>query len=130
MTEESVKAFLAAEGNPKTARITKSRLMKLYRYLQPEGELTGKHLQAWVRQLEACGHTEQTVDACRRTANRYLAFAGRPDLRQGKGMRADLSGKVFGDLTVEGLKETRRRCRIWQCRCSCGKQMNLPTAKP
>lgn len=37
-------------------------------------------------------------------------------------MVSDLSGKVFGDLTVESFAFTRNHRAYWNCRCACGKE--------
>ena len=35
-------------------------------------------------------------------------------------LRVDLTGQVFGKLTVEGLSDPSRPTVTWRCRCSCG----------
>lgn len=40
----------------------------------------------------------------------------------------DLTGQVFGELTVLGISERRISNRLsWLCRCSCGKETVYPT---
>ncbi|HSX68461.1 hypothetical protein [Nocardioides sp.] len=54
---------------------------------------------------------------------RYLPGPGRP---KGSGKRKDLTGQVFGRLTVMGEAPMRNAKRYWLCECECG---NLTEAR-
>lgn len=46
-----------------------------------------------------------------------------------RGKRIDLTGKVFGRLTVlEFSHTTATRNRVWKCKCSCGNETFVDTA--
>lgn len=78
------------------------------------------------RHLCECGCGSETALADRTWA-RYGMVKGEP-LRfvkghNGKGNGADLSGKVFGRLTVTALQGVSSgKHRLWSCTCSCGRE--------
>jgi hypothetical protein len=39
--------------------------------------------------------------------------------------RLDLTGHVFGDLTVQGLHSRKGYVSIWLCKCKCGRECNV-----
>lgn len=46
-----------------------------------------------------------------------------------RGKRINLTGQVFGRLTVIGFSHTNRnRTRVWKCKCSCGNETFVDTA--
>lgn len=44
-------------------------------------------------------------------------------------MRAELSGQLFGRLTVIEFSEVKTKRAVWKCQCSCGNITYVPTHK-
>ena len=57
------------------------------------------------------------------------SFVGK-GVRGVQGKKSDLTGEVFGKLTVMGLCDLRKNgCLVWKCRCACGRYINVTTGR-
>ena len=93
-------------------------------------ELSMENLSEWRKDLEDKGYSLATVHNYVKGVNRFLDYAGYSEFKFPKGKSKDLSGQVFGSLTViEKIAERSRRNVVWRCRCECGNVAEIPATR-
>ncbi len=105
----------------------KTALYHLHDWLGDDKQLSAVRLQAWRASLDAHGYGKITVQKYVTIVNDFLRTAGQEALCIPKPMRADLTGRTYGYLTVLFPTDKRRRKDIlWHCQCRCGKEVEVP----
>jgi len=133
MTEETMDTYLDYEKTKGLSagclRSRRCHLRNLYRFLPEEKEVTADIIAAWKESLEE-RYTHTTAESHLKTMNYYLEYHGYEALAQRKHCREDLTGREFGELTVLELTGKKdHRNLVWKCRCSCGKETEVTTAR-
>lgn len=134
VTKEELERFLAEMGPDVSAeKIGRARrhILSLYDALPADKIITPETLAAWRRGLSEKGLSPRTAGTYVTDVNMLLKWIGLPALCFRGGRGADLTGRVFGDLTVlePTGKTAEDRSRIWRCRCGCGGEITAPANK-
>lgn len=132
MTKNSINTFLEAEATrglgPNVLRVKRRILMRLYDSLPRNKVLSRERIETWRQGLREQGYAEQTVINHIKCVNNYLSFEGRTDLQPVRSNAKDLTGRQFGELTVLELTNKKwRSYRVWRCKCSCGREKEIPS---
>ncbi len=132
LTSEAIETYLKAKGREgvTSASILKYRdtFKNLYQWLAGNLSIDHMRLQEWRNYLEQVGYSKATVQKYVTRVNNFLRYYERNDLCIRKPIRNDLTGKVFGYLTVlEATEKRQRRNVVWKCSCKCGKEVEVPT---
>ena len=134
ITQEMVDAFLLEEAEKGASadrlRRLRAALAILQEYLSKDPVVTRERLLAWRKAMDGRGYAPVTVHNYVKCINRFLDFAGFPQLRFPKGKPMDITGKKFGYLTAlvpTGGKEKGEL--LWQFQCQCGNYVVLPATR-
>ena len=89
-------------------------------------EKTSKGERKWLCRCE-CGTERYVLERSLRHGGSYSCGCLRKE-RHREAVSTDLSGKVFGELTVLHISEHQRKNGgiWWSCQCSCGKLYDCP----
>ncbi len=133
LTDETLNAYyqfkLDSGVKPVAVGKYKDTFNCLVRWLGEDRELSALRLQEWRKFIESCGFSKHTIQTYVAVVNTMLRAVGHTELCIPKPLRNDLRNKTFGYLTV--IEPTDKRYRkdiVWQCRCRCGKEIEVPTA--
>ncbi len=132
LTRQAVDAYLEAKAAAGVSAVTVAKyrgpLYALCDWLGEDASVTVPRLQAWRKSLEGRGCGKATVQCYVKTVNGFLRASGLSSLCIPRPLQKDLVGKTFGDLSVlEVTDKRKRRDVLWRCRCSCGKEVEVPT---
>ncbi len=131
LSQETIDKYLQEKSNQGVSKSAiakyRSSLQELLEWVKEDQLLTAVMLQAWRTELEAYGYSKITVQKKVTVINDFLRANGHPDLCIPKPIRNDLTGRVFGYLTVIAATEKRHRKNlVWRCICKCGKEVEIP----
>ena len=134
ITENTIADFVRSEEENGTAESTvrrhKGALKALCAYLGDDLLITKARLLEWRLSMENSGYASATVLNHVKSINRYLGFAGCPDLRFTRGRSKDISGMEFGYLkAVEQTGKSSRGDNVWLFECKCGNTVELPASR-
>lgn len=130
LTLESIEEFLNHRkliGIPEsTINTDKSCLKKLYKWMGDDKMITPEIVLSYRESLAGNGRSVATQNSYMTSVNRYLRFMGEQEVHLPQNNIKDLSGQVFGHLTVIAPTDQRKRGSVvWTCRCQCGKEIDV-----
>ncbi len=111
-------------------RHERSNAKKLYELLPDDKLLTKESLDRCRQAILESNLSINTVYSFATTVNKICRYLNRPDLCYERTKKNDLAGKRFGELTVidtDGSKNSSRQI-LWRCRCSCGREIVVPSS--
>ncbi len=131
LNQELIDTYLQAKSDQGVcdSAIAKYRtaLKELFRWIAEDDIVTAKRLQEWRKDLEDVGYSKITVQKKVTVINDFLRAIGQPNLCIPKPLKNNLTGKVFGYLTVLELTDKKyRKDNVWRCVCKCGNEIEVP----
>ena len=134
MTPDTMVAYMEYESEKgASANMMRrfSRAVKcLYETLPEDKTVTRERLLQWRESMDQQKYSAVTVQNYVKYINRYLRFAGCPEICFGRGKSKDIAGQIFGYLTaIEPTGGRDRKDILWKCQCRCGNVVEISATR-
>ncbi len=132
LSQETINSYLEYKSkhgvSPTSIAKYRAPLKELFQWTKRDRILTATRLKKWRKELETYGYSKFTIQRKVTVINDFLRTIGQSRLCIPKPIRNDLSGKIFGYLTVLELTDKKyRKDHVWRCRCKCGNEIEVPS---
>lgn len=109
---------------------TKRRLATFCVDFSDDSQIIQDGFEGWRNQLAERNLSVRTINEYISAAVQFVEHTGIAEVRGYNKRELDLSGQEFGNLKVlqkAGGRKTTERSFLWECQCSCGNIVEIPT---